>query len=338
MFVRCAIAAAVFVCASEAGAQMTGFLRDTEPDNNSTETAPVLRRRDSAALTGVFGMTPGDTDYTTIGLDAGAMLTLVTMPLNATMMSPDTVLTVLDENGVPLVSDDDGGSNSTGTDARGSVVRFQAPAAGAYRVRVQGFNGATSGEYAALYVVTPLDFSSQVGSANLIEQLAANDTPETAQALPTPWCGPVAGFFILTPAGDWDYFSVELRAGDLLTAVTTPISGIGSPGNLFTRPDTVLTVFGVDGVTPLVESDDDNATEFPYPGETARGSTVRFRATANGRYFIRVRGYSGATGYGSLALCVIPRSVELCASDVNGDGLVNSVDLALMLGAWGMCP
>jgi hypothetical protein len=31
-------------------------------------------------------------------------------------------------------------------------------------------------------------------------------------------------------------------------------------------------------------------------------------------------------------------NVICCAGDTNGDGVVNGIDLSILLGAWGVCP
>lgn len=59
------------------------------------------------------------------------------------------------------------------------------------------------------------------------------------------------------------------------------------------------------------------------------GSRVAVNATAGDCFFVRVGGYLGDQGFGTINV------VCTCTGDINQDGIVNGADLAFILGAWG---
>lgn len=66
------------------------------------------------------------------------------------------------------------------------------------------------------------------------------------------------------------------------------------------------------------------------------GSEISFPVTANTLYRIRVGGFEGQTGSGSITLsCGVPSN---CPADISGDGAVNVDDLLMVIGNWGPCP
>lgn len=66
------------------------------------------------------------------------------------------------------------------------------------------------------------------------------------------------------------------------------------------------------------------------PGAT---STVSVQVEAGTSYRIRVGGYNGASGTGTLSVSCKPLSV--CEGDLDGNGAVDGGDLGTLLGAWG---
>src|SRR4029079_4152977 len=53
--------------------------------------------------------------------------------------------------------------------------------------------------------------------------------------------------------GDVDFFRLDLKAGDVLSAMTAPLGDLGVS---FGRPDTLLGLFDSSGMNLLVENDD----------------------------------------------------------------------------------
>lgn len=99
----------------------------------------------------------------------------------------------------------------------------------------------------------------------------------------TPLLAGVTARGLIGVAGDKDWFLLELRAGDELTART------------ITTGDTTLALYAPDGTTLLASNDDD-----PQGG---RSSRVTWRATSSGEHLLEVGGYGTRTPeYGLEAL------------------------------------
>ncbi len=67
---------------------------------------------------------------------------------------------------------------------------------------------------------------------------------------------------------------------------------------------------------------------------TANASLVTFATQSGNTYLIRLTGFTSLTGTGSLRF-VCSGTVPTPSGDVNGDGLVDGADLAIVLGQWG---
>lgn len=89
-------------------------------------------------------------------------------------------------------------------------------------------------------------------------------------------------------AGDVDYYSILLNEGDILTAITTPLTSL--PLN-FSSPDTLLGMFTPGGA--LLYFNDDAGSDGVGGGAVGpvRGSAIRYLATAPGIYYIAVTGF-----------------------------------------------
>ncbi len=98
--------------------------------------------------------------------------------------------------------------------------------------------------------------------------------------------------------------------------------------------DTIIAAYQGCGYTPpfflcnlstLLACDDDGC------GIIGGGSTITFNTTIGQCYRIRVGGYNGDQGEGSLLVHCVPS----CAGDLNANGVVDAADLSVLLGAWG---
>ena len=98
--------------------------------------------------------------------------------------------------------------------------------------------------------------------------------------------------------GDVDFFRLDLKAGDVLSAMTAPLD---DPGVSFDYPDTMLGLFDSSGTNLLVENDDagdygesfldeDLASDFPFDGGVY-GSALRAFIPVDGTYYLAVTGY-----------------------------------------------
>ncbi|MCI0363024.1 MAG: hypothetical protein L0Y44_14460 [Phycisphaerales bacterium] len=68
-------------------------------------------------------------------------------------------------------------------------------------------------------------------------------------------------------------------------------------------------------------------------------SSITFPATEGSCYKIRIGGFTTQAGIGGLTITNtgVP-CTSSCASDLNGDGVTNVIDLLNLIGNWGPCP
>jgi hypothetical protein len=307
-----------------------GGIPDNDPSNDALGTPDFFAASfNSVSRVGLCNLLPGgDVDHLSLFLQPSNVLTVMTVPLApppTAFSGPDTLVSVMTTGGVVKITNDNAGTDQTGNspNAVGSVVRYTSPSNGETVIRVSGKPGA-SGPYAV--VVTNWDGNN----ADFVET-EPNNTPATALRLAAPLSGPLLGFASLS-AGDVDYFAFDLHAGDILALATTPV---GATPNL-NSPDTVVFVLMPDGTT-VACSNDDAGDDFPVAA-SIRGSAVRYRATADGRYYVGIRGFlASTTGNYLITTAVIPGSS--CPADLNSDGNVDTFDLVAFLGKFGHpCP
>ncbi len=122
------------------------------------------------------------------------------------------------------------------------------------------------------------------GAMPIVDDENANDEIETAGSLPPRPRRPCkadpsayAGSFSLI-RNDLDFLGLgPLAAGDVITAVTTPLEDA-----FFEAPDTILGVFNAAGVR--LDFNDD-------AGNLGFGSAIRFRVPSDGDCFLAVSGF-----------------------------------------------
>jgi hypothetical protein len=108
---------------------------ETEPNNTRATADMVLYNRVAPwADVGVLTLTPNDSDFFKIRLNAGDYLTAITFPIATNYFSPDTVMALFDASGnTAIVFNDDAGSGF------GSAIRWQADQTGDYFIAITGF-------------------------------------------------------------------------------------------------------------------------------------------------------------------------------------------------------
>lgn len=335
--VRLAAVAALLITAGAADARADtfggGVIVDRDPQNDLVGSGQVFAIVNSSlARAGYCTFSPTDNqDYFNITLDEDVILTVMTVPLEGTLGQftfADTFAAVRREsNGVELVTNDDAGTDQTGTvnNSNGSVVRCSGGLAGPYSIRVSNVLSQSPGKYALLV-------SAYNADASDFHEAEPNNGPAFPLTLGLGLGGPMIGSGFISAGGDLDYYAVDMRRGEILAAVTTPVH---QAPNLLNSPDTVIDLIGTNGATLICSNDDAGEDS---TGGNARGSAVRFKAPADGRYFIKVRGFNTSTTglYVLTAALFAPPPGTECLADLNGDGLVNTQDLTMFLGRFGV--
>ena len=110
---------------------------ETEPNDTRASADMVLFNRVAPwADVGVLTLTPNDSDFFKIRLNAGDWLTAITFPIQSNYFAPDTVMALFDASGnTAIVWNDDAG------DGFGSAIRWQADVTGDYFIAITGFHG-----------------------------------------------------------------------------------------------------------------------------------------------------------------------------------------------------
>lgn len=108
----------------------------------------------------------GASVFLRVTLNTGDVLSAMTSALDIPFTDPDTFLSVVDSNGIPLVGNDNaGGGAGGGSPQQGSAVRFQADAAGTYFLQVTGGGEGSSGN--ALLLASVVAVPAPAGAAVL---------------------------------------------------------------------------------------------------------------------------------------------------------------------------
>lgn len=271
---------------------------------------------------GIINLAAADIDYFVVSLAANESIVVVTTPIENTPVGfnrPDTFVRIRNSADVDLVVSDDAGADFPITQIRGSVIRFRAPSAGSYYVRVEGFSPVTSGDYHLMVSRLATDWVETV-----------NDNTALADILGVGRIGPTSGFCGTEGAGTTlDYFRVNLNPGDILISTFVP------SGTNFSTPNIRVRLLADDGITPFITSNDDFGSQ--NVGVTV-GCTMRFQAPQAGTYFIEVRDQNDGTfDTYRLVSALIPG--RFCPGDADGDGLVSFPDISAVLLNWlNTCP
>ncbi|HEY3434815.1 MAG TPA: hypothetical protein VGK41_04110, partial [Solirubrobacterales bacterium] len=287
---------------------------DTEPLNNSQLRADSLALSAPGTAVSNFaqlGGAGGDVDFFQTPLAAGEVLFGMVTPLAGLPSGvglPETMVSVFDNSGRRTFNDleDIGGGE-------GSIFRFLSPAAADYRIGVSGccdfaFDGAASGfshVESGGYILTAGRVNPVVPGGGFADTDPANQSAAGADLIALfPGAARVAVAQLID--SDVDFFRLDLKAGDVLSAMTAPLANLGVS---FDRPDTLLGLFDSSGTNLLVENDDaggetsiaimnsetgefdstSGSTDFPFDG-ASWGSALRAYIPADGTYYLAVTG------------------------------------------------
>jgi hypothetical protein len=206
-----------------------------------------------------------DEDWVKFSAQAGKVYVLQTTNL---AFAADTVLHLYHTDGTTeLVQNDDYGYTS------GSRIVWEAPADGIYFAKVRHANPVASGPNTQYDLV----ISEGVCAPDPFEGDTGNNGPGDAPLMPTTGVSQTHNFCAdaLDPLlGDQDWITFDTVVGGQYQIVTT---GLGA------NSDTVLELYGSDGVTRLLENDDAG------PG---RGAALSFTATTDGPHYVRITQYN----------------------------------------------
>ncbi|HEX2474630.1 MAG TPA: hypothetical protein VHK01_07790, partial [Lacipirellulaceae bacterium] len=289
---------------------------DTDPANDSQSSADALSVPAGTAITNTAALAApdNDVDFFTVELNMGDTLLGMATPiasLPADFDVPDTMASVL-SGGIPLTFSDDDGSNETPDTGmgRGSMFRLVAPSSGTYHIGVTGFedyelDGNVSGDphvEAGPYVLTVGRFNAENSGGAFVDTDPANNVRAGADSISSAAFTAQVGIGELL-AGDVDFYRLNLREGQFLSAMTAPL---GDMPNSFRSPDTMLGLFEENG-TPLIVGDDAGddsespihpslASDSPYVTDENGfpelfGSGIRALIPADGVYYLGVTGY-----------------------------------------------
>ncbi len=209
---------------------------------------------------------PTDTDWYRIRLGANESVRISLNSAGDTPLS-DPYLHVYDASGTEVASDDDSGGNLN------SYLEFTPTSAGTYFISAEPYGGESTGGY-ALSVRggdIPADSSTDMSLS------AAGDYREG----------------VLAPAGDRDWYKLDLEAGQELRIMVNSAEGNGDP-----LGDPYVVVYGPDSAE-LARDDD---------GGDGLNSLLEFQAATAGTYFVEVRGFSEDAA-GRYAVIIAPGEI-----------------------------
>jgi hypothetical protein len=310
-----------------------GVFIDRDPGNDTIGGAAYyLDASQSRAIAGLCAFNGADTtDFFGVKMPANTFITAMTVPLSSPtgpFLTPATAIKLTNGDGSVehVISGPGEGTDQSGStpNSGGSLARARPVAGGTQKIRVTSGN---DGDYALLVSIYTGD------NGQFVEQ-EPNNGPAFPVMLGLSLGGPTIGTGTLT-AGDVDFYGVDMKRGEILAAFTTPVEDFPTD---FNTPDTVIDLIGTNGATILLTNDDAGVNQ---TAGNARGSAIRYRAQADGRYFVRVRGFNASTTgkYSLTAALFSPPPGTECIADLNGDGQVNTQDLTMFLGRFGVpCP
>jgi hypothetical protein len=255
--------------------------------------------------------------------------------LPANFSSPDTMVSVFDDSQARTFNENDDASELPDFgEGHGSLFRFESPATADYRIGVSGccdfaFDGAASGfshSESGGYLLTVGRVNPAVPGGGFVDTDPANQTAAGADLVPLAAGAPRVAVAELT-SGDVDFFRLDLKAGDALSAMTAPLNDLGAT---FNSPDTLMGLFDSSGTNLMVANEDaggsaliivgdengnvdvspDLSSDFPGDPFFGFGSALRALIPADGTYYLAVTGrsddgYSGShSETGAYALLV----------------------------------
>lgn len=282
----------VFIVATGFGAAAGAYTLSGEaarlpPDDAGNNDETRARINIGQSREGAFQY-PSDQDWYRIRLAAGESYRFTLTGAEGSEIDP--VLSLYDNEGEQIGGDDDGG------DGFNSYLEFTAPSDGDYYLGASAFSQEATGGYtlAALAGDIPPDASTDAS-------LSADGDYRDG---------------VLSPAGDKDWYRIDLTEGQSLRIAVT--SAEGAPNAL---ADPYITIYGADGAQ-LAQDDD---------GGDGLNSWLEFTAPSAGAYFLEVRGFVEEAGEGAYSIAITPGEISADANSpeplvANGEGRASTIN------------
>jgi len=269
---------------------------ETEP-NATAATADAI----AAGQCGVGGISPtGDVDnWVRSGANAGDLV-FAYVDTGRSSSGFDSLLSVLENDGVTLIESDDANGPGSSSVVAGAIV----PTAGQvfFEVREDGDHN----------TITPYELFQVIADpADTAAEAEPNDSPVTATPVTaTVMTGDVA------VTGQFDFYSFSANAGDSITVIMDD-----DPDDDTDLTDTEIQILAPDGVTVLANGDDNSTSD-----GNAAGRTI---ALTDGTYFLSVDNLFNNAPIDSdtdYRFTVLVNCARVCQDD-DGDGVCNPADL-----------
>ncbi|MBX3372315.1 MAG: hypothetical protein KF817_00635 [Phycisphaeraceae bacterium] len=126
--------------------------------------------------------------------------------------------------------------------------------------------------------------------------------------------------------------------GDIWYRYTAGCTGTAVLETCQSQFNTKLAVYVWTGQCPQLPNQNVIACNDDTCGQQSNRALVTFQAFEGLTYLVRLGGYQGATGEGTLSITCIPDPVpDPCTGDIDGNGEVDFADVLALLSAWGPC-
>ena len=239
------------------------------------------------------------------------------------------VLTVCGDPATTVACNDNHGSEGAGCPVSAAAVPFSATAGSVYYI---AFGLGTPTALMPSQVVINVRDASIPLPTPCDPEFVMEGVVGVQQVLkPTQWWWPnldLTGICNPGPFGDDLIYKPKYIRFTALANGTITVSNCTDTGANVDARIAAMTECGVAATTFVCDDDACTAGAAPYT------SKIEFEGVAGTTYYFAVGGFGAATPGPYNVTIVAPEAPEI-PGDLNGDGVVDAADLAIMLGAWG---
>jgi hypothetical protein len=243
---------------------------------NSQSEEPPLLTTDGTEVSGQFE-SPGDEDWFRFEVEAGRRYIIETVNLSA---GCDTVMEIYESDGTTLLAYDDDSGGGSASRLEGLINNSRT-----LFIRLRHYSPVGTGGYGIRIVALPLDDHADIASAGTL--IPTDGTPTSGQ---------------IGAPGDVDWFQFEAQEGIAYVIETVCLDE---------TCDTVIELYGTDGVTLIAANDD---------GGEGLGSMIRWSAGTPGTYYVAVQHFC-AEGTGAYQISI--RQEDVSCSSIQAGQTVN---------------